>query len=208
MAYDPDPLDIHTPLSPLDVPDIEPNPDVVARWENYPKSYGVKETLAAKQAYVDYVALGPGRTFKGLADLYQALPPEDADKAPTQSAATIRMWADKWQWEKRVAKILDRELKDIERMDKEYRRDVLEKGYALMIERVRGLKALAGDIEEKLLDDRLSARDLAALIGQLRGVLDDIAKEQGQRKPIIEASTDSKPVFVINNNIPTPEWME
>ncbi|MDP2727109.1 MAG: hypothetical protein Q8P59_06160, partial [Dehalococcoidia bacterium] len=43
------------PLTPLDVPDAPPNPDVVARWEKYPKNYGTHETLAARQAYVDYV---------------------------------------------------------------------------------------------------------------------------------------------------------
>lgn len=197
------------PISPLDVPDIPPNPDVVARWKNYPKEYGSKETLAAKQAYVDYVALGPGRTLKSLADMYQSLSPEEADKAPTQSAATIRMWAEKWQWEKRVEKILDRELKDIEKRDRDRRREILEEGYALMIERVRGLKELAAGIEERLTDSKLSARDGAALIGQLRGVLDDIAKEQGQRRPIVEASTDDgKPTFIIQNNIPKPDWME
>lgn len=226
MAYVPDVRDVYgedamPPRSALDVPDIEPNPATVARWDRYPKAYGTHETLAAKQAYVDYVSLGPSRNLKSLSDLYQALPEADAHTAPTQSYATLRMWADKWQWDKRVEKILERELKDIERKDKERRREILQEGYALQIERVRGLKELAADIELRLgfadivdstdgVKVNLSARDRAALIGQLRGVLDDIAKEQGQRKPtpIEVTDADRRPIFNLQNPIPEPDWDE
>lgn len=105
--------------------------------------------------------------------------------------------------------------------------EALHAGLALRSERVRRLKQLAGRLEEDLLGDRerLWVKDRKAIgsgpfqefvefeefnsaeVREYRGVLDDIAKELGDRKLINEISgKDGEPLFKVYRD--TTGWTD
>jgi hypothetical protein len=136
----------------------------------------------------------------------------------TRSLATLKKWSATWGWDKR-AEAYDAEL---ERLKNERRERIMNEGLALDFERTDELKQLAQFLLRQLYDQdtagkyyNLWLKDFkqigagehsekveierfnAALIDQLRGALDDLAKETGGRAQKHEVSgADGGPLTI------------
>lgn len=144
--------------------------------------------------------MGSGRK---VSDLWRKYTESDKNTQPTRSYNTLRKWSSEYGWRER-ADSWDAEL---ERQKNERRRQVMSDGLALDFERVDKLKRLghflleqiyeqgedglyhnvwlpdvkqigSGDSAERIDIERFNA----AIISELRGVLDDLAKETGGRR--------------------------
>lgn len=173
------------------------------------------ESRKAIQACNDWLRLGRGRSLPALIEVYT----KSAQDIPiTRSLATLKKWSSSWEWDKR-AEIYDAEL---ERQKNERRERVMNDGLALDFERTDELKQLAQFLLRQLYDQdtagkycNLWLKDFkqigageqaekveierfnAALIDQLRGALDDLAKETGGRAQKHEVSgADGGPVTI------------
>lgn len=167
----------------------------------------MRETAKARQAWAHYLAMGPERSLEKLLAEYR-LRAEDGEepsrKPPTTRWATLSAWSSSFGWQARLLEIADREARQAEEREAAYRREIMEQGYALSHERVKALKALAEKLYVELTaegeENRRWVRDVkqigsgdsatrvdierfnAAELEQLRGLLDDIAKEKGERQ--------------------------
>jgi hypothetical protein len=158
------------------------------------------ERLTAVQACNDWLRLGRGRSLSKLLETYTE---NDQELPPTRSMGTLKGWSSRYHWQDRSEEY-DAEL---ERQKNERRQEVMDSGLALDFERTDELKRLAhflisqiyeqgenGDYHNIWLPDvkqvgagkdaeRIDIeRFNAAIISELRGVLDDLAKETGGRK--------------------------
>jgi len=127
----------------------------------------------------------------------------DQDIPPTRSIATLKSWSTRYEWQER-AESYDAEL---ERRKNERRQEIMESGLALDFERTDELKRLAHFLIDQIYEQGEngvyhnvwlpdvkqigSGKDAervdierfnAAIMSELRGVLDDLAKETGGRK--------------------------
>jgi len=125
------------------------------------------------------------------------------NEPPTRSLSTLKAWSSRYDWQQRF-EIYDAEL---ERQKNERRKQVMESGLALDFERTDELKRLAHFLIDQIYEqgengsyhnvwlpdvkqigsgNKVERVDIerfnAAIIGELRGVLDDLAKESGGRK--------------------------
>lgn len=158
------------------------------------------ESSRAVQACNDYLRLGPGRSLADLSRQYQDTP---ENTTPTTKVNTLHKWAQRYGWQAR-AEALDAGL---EQRKNERADEIMQSGLALAHERVDTLKNLAafllgqiyeqgadGDYHNVWLPDvkQIGSGEYAervdierfngAIIEQLRGTLDDLAKETGGRK--------------------------
>jgi hypothetical protein len=176
---------------------LTPQPDLLAG--NLQSGESRKAVLACN----DYLRLGPGRSLAKLLHRYQTGP----EAPPTKRLKTLKDWSAAYGWQARAA-AYDAE---IEREKNEAlearRREAMQTGLALDFERVLELKKLAGFLigqaYEQGTDERYhniwlpdvkqvgSGEDAqrvdierfnGAMLEQLRGTLDDLAKETGGRK--------------------------
>ena len=164
-------------------------------------------------ALADYARMGAGRSLRALHESYQARGQKGdgpgTDAPPTKRWATLSGWAHSNDWQARVQDY-DEARRAI--ADEEAEREMLE-GLALPSHRVRALKLLAAAL---LADDAdaASAKDaeegagggrspLAGLdltlgspqrLAQLRGLLDDLAKETGGRTKTVDLKSDGKAI--------------
>lgn len=147
----------------------------------------------------DWLRLGRGRSLRLLIENYTK---NDQESPPTRSLGTLKNWSAHFEWGIRA----DEYDAEIERQKNERRQQVMESGLALDFERTDELKQLArfllGQVYEHGEDgifhnvwlpdvkqigsgefaERIDiVRFNAAIIGELRGVLDDLAKETGGR---------------------------
>ncbi len=170
----------------------------------------MRETPRARQAWADYLALGPDRTIERLARQYHAVQPRYSQCLVSTVERILYRWSTTHGWQSRLALIADQAAREAEEREATYRREIMGEGYALGHERVRSLKALAEKLYAELTaegeDCRRWVRDVkqigsgefaervnierfnAAEVEQLRGLLDDIAKEKGERKQVQEIS--------------------
>lgn len=120
--------------------------------------------------------LGPNRT---VAKAYRKVRYNDIHMAGQGQKSGSNYWyevADKWRWEARADawdKMRREELEDREKA-------VFEDGLSFSYERVDKLKRIAQRLEDFILDPQ-TTRISPYIIEQYRGVLDDIAKERGER---------------------------
>lgn len=158
------------------------------------------EKLTAVQACNDWLRLGRGRSLPKLLETYTE---NDQELPPTRSMGTLKGWSSRYNWKDRSEEY-DAEL---ERQKNERRRQVMESGLALDFERVDELKILAKFLRDQIYEQGESGiyhnvwlpdvkqigsggnvervdieRFNAAIISELRGALDDLAKETGGRK--------------------------
>lgn len=172
----------------------------------------LRETARAKQAWADYLSLGNERSFEKLAALYRSRP----EAGPTRFVSTLKTWSFTFGWQARLAAIAEAEAKAAEERERAYRRSILEDGYGLSWERVKTLKDLASALladlttggkrwvrDWKQIGSGESAQPIeierfnGAEVEQLRGVLDDIAKEKQERKEVkILAGDANNPLAV------------
>ncbi len=155
------------------------------------------ETVRAKRAWADYLAMGPERSLSSLAERYWTARTQGVS-VPTVRLMTLADWSRHFDWQARLKQIADDEAKAAEEREAAYRREVMESGYAVAHERVVALKRLAVQLLDELekqgklwvLETRSLGKngtvDLekfnAAEVEQFRGLLDDIAREKGERR--------------------------
>lgn len=152
--------------------------------------------------------MGRGRS---LADLWRRFTESNQDSPPTRSYGTLKQWSKRCAWQQRA----DEYDAETERQKNERRREVMDSGLALDFERVNELKRLghflleqiyeqgeegvyhnvwlpdvkqigSGEFAERIDIERFNA----AIISELRGVLDDLAKETGGRRQKHDISRD------------------
>jgi hypothetical protein len=161
------------------------------------------ETSKAIQACNDYLRMGPGRSLRLLHKQYK----DEQKLAPTRILGTLCNWSSRYGWQRR-AEAYDAEL---DRLKTERAEEIMRSGLALAHERVEKLKDLAAFLETQMYEqddtgaypnvwlpdvkqigggehaERVDIeRFNAALIGEFRATLDDIAKETGGRKQQME----------------------
>jgi len=119
--------------------------------------------------------------------------------------------AERFRWRERAETWDEAERQRMQSEQAAYRRAIMESGFALDFERVKALKELAQRlIVELLFGGRLWLTDKkqlgggelatvvdierfnAAEVEQLRGVFDDIAKEKGERKTVVDLNVIRK----------------
>ena len=137
------------------------------------------ETSKAMQACNDYLRMGPGRSLRELARQYND---HEQKLTPTRSMGTLGNWSTRYGWQDRGEQY-DAELETLKTAEANA---VMQEGLALAHERVRLLKQLAEDLQPFVTVGftkkgvEVTAVD-SATVAQLRGMLDDIAKETGGR---------------------------
>lgn len=159
------------------------------------------ETTKAVIACNGYLRMGPGRSLAKLQRKYSKSKAESAP--PTKNLQTLTKWSGLWGWVKRSEwyDATDEEKKDIRA------KEAKETGLALEHERIIALKDL-GDRLTKILDRGLfrtkeikvgSGKDAKIIpidfynkdvIDNLRGILEDLAKETGGRVKKLDYSGD------------------
>lgn len=158
----------------------------------------------------DYLRMGPGRSLQKLWTRYQAV---TDPLPPTRRITTLKEWSSAFGWQERATFYDSRiERKKTEQSDKR-RQQALESGFALDYERVLTLKKMAslllGQLYEKgengvyhnlwvpdvkqiggsVFAERVDIeRFNAPLISEIRGLLDDLAKETGGRKQKVDVT--------------------
>lgn len=148
------------------------------------------------QAWADYLALGRDRSLEKLASRYQT----GTKPAPARSLTRLKQWSAAFGWQRRLQEIADREAKAVEEREAARLRQIMETGYGRPEERVQLLKRLldlcvedvttggrrwvkdvksigSGEFAERVDLERFNAPEF----DQIRGLLDDIAKEKGER---------------------------
>lgn len=129
------------------------------------------ETIAATQAYADYVALGPDRSLAKLATLIA-----ERRGQPGKTAAILRQletWSSAHDWQGRLAAIVAAEVAEAERREARRVREIMETGYATTHERVALLKELAATLVAELRDGRLWLRDKKSIVTGQEPILND-----------------------------------
>ena len=153
------------------------------------------ETSKAVQACNDYLRLGPGRSLRVLAAKYTDL---QQNATPTRSFNTLGAWSTRYGWQAR-AEEHDTELEARKNAEAEA---VMSEGLALPYERVRMLKEMAEDLQPLQVRVGIKRGEQIriidpAVVAQLRGTLDDLAKETGGRVKKQEVTgKDGGPVMI------------
>lgn len=168
--------------------------------------------------------MGRGRS---VADLWRKYAKADKNLHPTQSYPTLRNWAARFDWKDRAG-VYDAEL---ERQKNALRQEIMQSGLALDYKRAIELKRLAHFLIEQVYEqgengnyhnvwlpdvkqigagkniERIDIeRFNAAIISELRGVLDDLAKETGGRRLRQEITgAEGGPLLVGNVQLTTEQ---
>ena len=159
----------------------------------------MKETPKAAQAWADYLALGPDRSLEKLASRYHRRR-KFPKSSPASTLRQLKRWSAEFGWQDRLRDIVDREVREAQEREAAHVREVMETGYALPHHRVALLKRLTDDLVADVTEGgRRWVRDVKVIgtgeeaekvdverfneseFKQIRGLLDDIAKEKGER---------------------------
>jgi hypothetical protein len=166
-----------------------------------------KETPRARQAWADYLALGPGRSLEHLAVAYQS----STGSVPTRQLSRLKYWSGVFGWQDRLQAIANDQVAAAAAAEAGRIRGIMATGFAQPHERVAVLKELADTLLQDLRSpDKRWLRDVkgigqgenwtqveiqrfnAAELEQLRGLLDDIAKETGGRPKTIRVDIEHR----------------
>jgi hypothetical protein len=171
-----------------------------------------KETPRARQAWADYLAMGPDRSLARLHTLYvKRGQKRGASGAPTKRMSQLEAWSSKFGWQDRLRSLADQQVAAAEQAERVRIRMIMETGFAQAHERVAVLKELAdclltdlrdpekrwlrdikgighGDNWTQIEIDRFNAGELE----QLRALLDDIAKETGGRPKTVKVDIETR----------------
>ena len=175
-------------------------------------------TTRAAQAFEDYYAMGAQRSFDKLLELYKK-----RKDPPTKRYQTIATWSTKYGWQQ-VIRERDKALAiELINQLQDEREIVLRSGLALDYERIKKLHKLWERLEEELETGALWLNDVkivgrgeqaqvyemqrfnSPLIRELRGILDDLAKEMGERTQRLVLEGDQEkpiPIKIVTVNLP------
>ena len=176
-----------------------------------------KESKNSILACNDYLRMGAGRSLRGLVAKYQQLLHDSDTKPPVTTMKTVGKWSATYGWVKR-AETYDAFIEDEKNAMAE---EMMRSGLALDYERVGELKdmfeLLMGELtetNESGVMHNLWLPDVKAvggervdierynspLVGDIRGLLDDLAKETGGRVHKQEIETKNKTYNVTVEN--------
>lgn len=170
---------------------------------------GQRESRRANAAFCDYARMGTHRSLRDLVAHYKTIP----EGAPSTKWTTVSTWSAKFQWVERSKAFDAIQQAADQAVYENRRREIMESGLALTHERVVKLKELFGrldgyskqedmiwlpDVKSVGQGENAERVDIvrfnSALIEQIRGTLDDIAKEVGQRVKNVDVKSDGKPL--------------
>lgn len=166
-----------------------------------------RESSRARQACNDYLRMGPGRSLRDLWRRYTSSNTDTQIEPPTRAYTTLRNWSSRYNWSER-AEAYDAQLE----AEKTARaQEIMQTGLAFTHERVKELKELYALLKKQLYDrgedgtlHKLWVPDVkqvgsgshaervdierynSPLIGDIRGVLNDLAEETGGRQKRLE----------------------
>ena len=176
------------------------------------------DTRKSYPALCDYLRMGAGRSLRKLhAEYEEQSVSGSGTEPPTKYLSTLTRWSSEHDWADR-AEEYDRR---VEAFKEEQARQTLKEGLALDHHRVDKLKSIYDRLEEELEEnealwledvkqigkgDQMQVVEIlrynSSLISDLRGLLDDLAKETGGRKKKVEhAGQDGGPIQTVNANI-------
>lgn len=119
----------------------------------------MRETARAREAWSDYVALGPGRSLEALLERYRS-ETGAGRSAPTVRLATLKDWSRHHGWQARLREMAEQQERAVREQDAAERQRLLSTGYAAKHERVKGLDRLARLVEDEFHEgDRRWLRD-------------------------------------------------
>lgn len=165
------------------------------------------ESPRARQAWADYLAMGPGRSLERLVERYKS----GTRSAPTRRLTTLKCWSGMFDWQNRLQAIASEQIAMATAAESARIREIMESGVAVTHERVAVLKELHDLLLSDLRDpDKRWLTDVkgigqgdnwtqieverfnSAELEQLRGLLDDIAKETGGRPKTIRLDVEAR----------------
>lgn len=166
-----------------------------------------RESSKAVQACNDYLRMGVGRSLRSLLLYWDE---QGQTSTPTSNFSTLSEWSRRYGWTER-AESYDAE---IDQKKTERANEIMQSGLALFHERVDSLKRLAVFLHKEIQEtDKVWLPDVkqigggrdakrvdivrfnAPLIGEFRATLDDLAKETGGRKGLLDITSDDKPLI-------------
>jgi hypothetical protein len=165
------------------------------------------ETAVAKQAFLDYSAMGPHRSLRKLLKLYRdpdkyVQDMKDSGAPPTRRQAVITAWSVAFEWQNRLNSITDEQLAIIKQERDRALAKAMQSKYARPEERIDALNMIAEILVDHLLKNNLltevvkqvgagkqtkmvtEAKVDTPAISALRGIFEDLAKEVGGRVKI------------------------
>lgn len=126
--------------------------------------------------FTEYRLLGPSRNFRRFYRMKRVQTGKsDLGQISGASAHWLKYFTE-WHWKER-AEAWDAEVREEQEAHTE---QILGEGLALAHERIVKLKAVADKLEQYILDPKVT-RVSPYILEQYRGLLDDIAKEKGER---------------------------
>lgn len=150
------------------------------------------ESRTAVQACNDWLRMGAGRSIADLWERYRNIQEYSEEKPPSASYNTLIKWSSRYGWKAR-AEAYDQTQEDEKNAKRE---EIMKSGLALDFERIIILKMVADKLVHDVEESGIYIQDLKIsskgepfyidvinepLLRQLRGVLDDLAKETGGR---------------------------
>lgn len=174
----------------------------------------MRESARAQQAWADYLAMGDGRSLEALVNRYQTVK-ADGGSAPTTRLPTLADWSRHHDWQGRLKRLAQEQSDRIAAEMEVRRREIMGAGLALDFERVAVLGRLATrllDELERADDNRLWVDDVKQIgggdraervpierfnqgeVAELRGLLDDLAKETGGRLKKVDVTSGGKTI--------------
>lgn len=182
-----------------------------------------RETKKAIQACNDYLRMGPGRSLQKLHQIYIE---STSDIPLTKHLRTLAEWSRNYNWQAR-ANAYDTEIEQQKNeATAQRRKEALESGLALDFERIIKLNGFFAKLENELEENGLYYTDLKVsakgdvvevptfnkvLIDELRGLLDDIAKEMGGRSNKFDVKIDKeldKILDILENGLSQEEYVK
>jgi hypothetical protein len=159
-----------------------------------------EESPKAAQAWADYVALGPDRSLAKLIARYRSTP----EACPTTRLQTLKRWSAEYGWQDRLHGLAAEQAAIAEARERRRIDEIMATGFANVHERVRSLNVMAEAMFTLIAADGGFFREEVKMAANgehisyqiidkakfdiLRGLHDDLAKETGGRKTIIDAT--------------------
>jgi len=165
-----------------------------------------EESPKAAQSWADYVALGPDRSLTKLIARYRRAP----GTCPTTRLQTLKKWSAEYGWQDRLHGLAAEQGAIAEARERQRIDEIMATGLANVHERVRSLNVLAEAMFTLITADGGFFREEVKMAANgehisyqiidkakfdiLRGLHDDLAKETGGRKTVIDATIKDREI--------------
>ena len=173
------------------------------------------DTRKSYPALCDYLRMGAGRSLAKLHDQYRHQ--SGTEEPPTRRMRTLKRWSSDHDWQERAADYDEK----VDAWKEEQARETMQQGLALAHHRVDKLKRIFDQLEIELQEGALWLDDVkgigssehgsyrevnirrynSSMISDLRGLLDDLAKETGGRVQRQDITSRGKAVTSVSVNV-------